>query len=83
MQKNTNLNDETFFVSIIEVAMRFLGKIFSWVLPLVALLMGVMLAWRSFYLPDWFGRILFFVLSIVLFTLAVYLFKKRKGLDWF
>jgi MFS superfamily sulfate permease-like transporter len=83
MQKNTNLNDESFFVSIIEVAMRFLGKVFSWVLPIAALFMGIMLAYRIIYLPDWFGRILFFVLSIVLFILAVYLFKKRKTLDWY
>jgi membrane protein implicated in regulation of membrane protease activity len=81
MQKNTNLNYWGFFILIVEVSMRFLGKVFSYVLPVAALLMGIMLACRIFYLPDWFGKILFFLLSIILFILAAYLFKKRKSLD--
>lgn len=75
MTKITN-----FFYAFTEAVWVWSGKIFSFILPIVAFTLAIGLAWRIPSLPTWSARTLFFVLVLSLVGMGIYLFIKRKKL---
>jgi len=63
--------------------LKIIGKIFSYVLPIMCLLISIGLFRAMTAIEHWPTRAVFFFVSILILFFGIYLFIKRKSLDWY
>jgi lipopolysaccharide export LptBFGC system permease protein LptF len=63
--------------------MRALGKIFSYALPAFVFIISVGIFRAMLNVEDWPTRVVFFLIGLVILFFSIYLFIKRKSLDWY
>jgi len=73
---------ELVMYTITEGIMRWLGKFFSWIFPLMAFLFAIGCGWRMCLVPTWPGKLFFLAIILILLFVGILLLIKRKKL-WY
>jgi|GEM_PF-3532010 len=81
MKKNKRTSDlELAVIAIAENIYRWLGKSFSYVLPVMVFLMSIGIGRGIFIVADWPTRTFLFIITLFCFFGGIFLLIKRKSL---
>ncbi len=71
------------FLIFIDKFPGYLGKIYSWVLPIGILLLAISISCGVVLSPEWGERLFCLVIAIFFLLTGIYLLVKRKDLGWY